>query len=383
MKIAHVVFDLSVGGMERLIVDLAKRQQARGDVVEVFCIAAEAGLLAAELTRVGIGVTALGKRPGADLPLVWRMRARFRASGFDVIHTHNNVASLYGGLAGRLAGVPMVLNTRHGMADMPYDHRREQIYRASVLFLHRVAFVCHRALDFSVGKGLVPRRKAVVVYNGVDMAPYQVLDADGYADVRRELGVSPTTRLVGTVCRLTAAKDLPSMVRMAQQARAHRDDVVFVIVGAGEEEGALRAMVRDLSLEAVVRLPGRRSDVARWLAAFDVFVMTSLSEGMSLALIEAAAAARPIVTTDVGGSADVVLDGENGFVVPVGEPTRFLERVEYLLDHPAEAAAMGSAGRERALREFDIEATCAGYAALYEKRDARSEKRVVAERSHG
>ena len=79
-----------------------------------------------------------------------------------MIHTHNNVASLYGGMAGRLAGVGMVLNTRHGMADMPYDHRREQIYRASVTFLHRVAFVCHRALDFSVSKGLVPRRKAIV-----------------------------------------------------------------------------------------------------------------------------------------------------------------------------------------------------------------------------
>ncbi|MBK7595133.1 MAG: glycosyltransferase [Gemmatimonadetes bacterium] len=368
MKIAHVVFDLSVGGMERLIVDLAKRQQARGEAVAVYCIASEAGALAVELMAAGIPVTALGKRPGADLALVWRLRGLFRAGQFDVIHTHNNVASLYGGMAGRLAGIGMVLNTRHGMADMPYDHRREQIYRASVVFLHRVAFVCHRALDFSVRKGLVPRRKAIVVYNGVDMAPYRVLDAEGYADVRRELALPPTVRLVGTVCRLTAAKDLPSMVRLAQQARAHRNDVVFVIVGAGEEETAIRALVRELALEDVVRLPGRRTDVARWLSAFDVFVMTSLSEGMSLALIEAAAEARPIVTTDVGGSADVVLDGVSGFVVPVGAPECFLERVEYLLDHPVEAAAMGAAGRERALTAFDIEATCAAYEALYQRR---------------
>jgi glycosyltransferase involved in cell wall biosynthesis len=368
MKIAHVVFDLSVGGMERLIVDLAKRQQGRGDTVAVYCIAAEPGALAAELVSAGIPVTALGKRPGADLSLIWRLRGLFRRGAFEVVHTHNNVASLYGGIAGRLAGARMVLNTRHGMADMPYDHRREQIYRGSVTFLHRVAFVCHRALDFSVQKGLVPLSKSVVVYNGVDMAPYRLLDPDGYADVRRELGLSPTTKLVGTVCRLTAAKDLPTMVRLAQQARIRRDDVVFVIVGAGEEEAAIRELVRELALDDMVRLPGRRSDVARWLAAFDVFVMTSLSEGMSLALIEAAAEGRPIVTTDVGGSADVVLDGVNGFVVPVGAPELFLERIEYLLAHPAEAAAMGAAGRERALTEFDIDATCEEYARLYGER---------------
>ena len=129
--------------------------------------------------------------------------------------------------------------------------------------------------------------------------------------------------------------------------------------------------MRELGLEAVVRLPGRRSDVARWLSAFDVFVMTSVSEGMSLALIEAAAEAVPIVTTDVGGSGDVVLDGVSGYVVPLGEPVRFLDRVEYLLDHPAEAASMGSAGRERALREFDIDATCAAYAKVYGRREDR------------
>ena len=145
-------------------------------------------------------------------------------------------------------------------------------------------------------------------------------------------------------------------------------DFDFVIVGAGEEEASIRALVRELALEDVVRLPGRRSDVARWLSAFDVFVMTSLSEGMSLALIEAAAEARPIVTTDVGGSGDVVLDGVSGFVVPVGEPALFLERVEYLLDHPAEAAAMGAAGRERALTAFDIDSTCEAYGALYLRR---------------
>jgi glycosyltransferase involved in cell wall biosynthesis len=368
MKIAHVVFDLSVGGMERLIVDLAKRQQARGDTVCVYCIASHPGALASELEESGIPVEPLGKRPGADLALIWRLRGLFRVGRFDVVHTHNNVASLYGGVAGRLAGVGMVLNTRHGMADMPYDHRREQIYRASVTALHRVVFVCARALEFSVGKGLVPRSKAVVVYNGVDMAPYQTLHSEGYLDVRRELGLSPTIKLVGTVCRLTAAKDLPMLVRIADQMRNRRDDVRFVIVGAGEEEASLKQLVRDLGLESVVLLTGRRSDIARWLAAFDVFALTSVSEGMSLALIEAAAEARPIVTTDVGGSAEVVEDGLSGFVVPPGDQETFLARVEQLLDHPEMSAAMGRAGRERALRDFDIDATCAAYSALYAAR---------------
>jgi glycosyltransferase involved in cell wall biosynthesis len=362
MKIAHVVFDLSVGGMERLIVDLAKRQQARGDTVAVFCIANEAGALAAELVASGIPVTALGKRPGADLALVWRLRGLFRAGHFAVIHTHNNVASLYGGMAGRLAGVGMVLNTRHGMADMPYDHRREQIYRASVTFLHRVAFVCHRALDFSVSKGLVPRRKAIVVYNGVDMAPYRV-----WMPTAMSTCGAGTPRRRSWSARSAGSPPKGSAEHGTNGAAGASAGMTSSSSSSAQGEASIRALVRELALEDVVR-PPRRSDVARWLSAFDVFVMTSLSEGMSLALIEAAAEARPIVTTDVGGSGDVVLDGVSGFVVPVGEPALFLERVEYLLDHPAEAAAMGAAGRERALTAFDIDSTCEAYGALYLRR---------------
>src|SRR5262249_46164374 len=106
-------------------------------------------------------------------------------------------------------------------------------------------------------------------------------------------------------------------------------------------------------------------DVARMLAAFDVFVLTSVSEGMALALIEASAEARPIVTTDVGGSADVVLHEQSGYVVPVGNVDEFLGRIRYLLDHPAEGKQLGDAARQRALEAFDIDTTCGEYHRLY------------------
>ncbi len=364
MKIAHVVFDLSVGGMERLIVDLAKRQQSRGDDVAVYCIA-QRGALSIELEEAGVPVRSLNKQPGADWRLLWRMIREFRAKRFDVIHTHNNVASLYGAIAGRLARVPMVLNTRHGMADLPYNHRREQIYRLSVAFCHRVVFVCQRAKDFSEEMHLVPPEKGLVVYNGIDMAPFKELPDRGYENVRSEFGLGPDTKIVGTVCRLTEAKDLPTLIAIAGRLRAARANVRFLIVGAGEEEAKLRAQVREQSLEAVVLFTGRRGDVARLLSAFDVFVLTSVSEGMSLALIEASAAARPIVTTDVGGSAEVVLNDRTGFVVPGGRIEEMTQRIGYLLDHPAEGERMGEVGRARARQEFDIERTCASYALVY------------------
>jgi glycosyltransferase involved in cell wall biosynthesis len=203
------------------------------------------------------------------------------------------------------------------------------------------------------------------VFNGIDMSPFRELVRDDYQRVRRELGLASDTRIIGTICRLTKAKDLPTLVAMADILRTERDDVRVVIVGEGEEEAKLHELVEGLGLVKVVLFTGRRSDVARLLASFDVFVLTSVSEGMALALIEASAGERPIVTTDVGGSSDVVLDGVTGYVVPPGNKEAFLERIRHLLENPAIGHQLGAAARARALQLFDIEITCREYRRLY------------------
>lgn len=368
MNITHVVENLNRGGLERVVLDLVKLQQQQGHHCQVICLF-ERGTLAHELDAAGIPVHACGKRRGFDLKALSRVRRLIRAHHTDVLHSHNAVAHYLAVLASLGLGVAKLINTRHGMGGMQRWNRAEILYRASLARTDAVAMVCEAACNGAIEHGLVPRRKLRVVPNGLRVQEFTVAAPAARERLRQALALSPQTRLVGTVGRLNWAKDQANLIRAFRRVHDQQADSALLLVGDGLLRPELEACARDEGLADAVHFLGDRSDVRELLQGLDVFVLSSVSEGYSMALLEASATALPIVATDVGGNREIVQHGVTGRIVPARDADALAQAILDLLRDPQRAASCGAAARAMMETRGSLEAMAARYAALYESRE--------------
>jgi glycosyltransferase involved in cell wall biosynthesis len=212
----------------------------------------------------------------------------------------------------------------------------------------------------------IPAERVAVIYNGIDLTPYRngVPDRDA---VRQDLGLGNRDLVLVQVARLDYLKDHPTAVRTLEQVVRRRPDARLLLVGEGPERGKIEDEIRQRRLEANVRLLGQRGDVARLLRAADVFLLTSISEGIPLTVIEAMAAGLPVVCTNVGGMTEVVEEGQTGLLAPSGDAAALAECVLRLAGDAGLCRQLGQRGRERASGVFSEGQMHAGYVQLYEE----------------
>jgi glycosyltransferase involved in cell wall biosynthesis len=364
VNITHFVENLNRGGLERMVLELVKIQHRQGHRCQVVCLYEE-GTLAHELAALGIPVHACGKRQGLDLRALVRARRRISAHATDVLHTHNAVAHYQAVLATCGLGLRRIVNTRHGMGSNRRAARREWFYRRALARTDAVVTVCEAARRDAIQRGIVPPEKARVVPNGIPLASFQPASEAMRQSLRQQLGVAATTRVIGTVGRLNWAKDQAGLIRAFRLLRERQPDAVLVLIGDGELRGALQQTAHDEGVADSVHFLGDRNDVRELLQGLDLFVLSSVSEGYSMALLEACAVALPIVATDVGGNGEIVRDGETGRLVPASDAAALAAGMLALLERPAQAAAMAQAARAWVETHGSLETMAARYADLY------------------
>jgi glycosyltransferase involved in cell wall biosynthesis len=201
----------------------------------------------------------------------------------------------------------------------------------------------------------VPARKVQVIRNGIDLTGFPAANRKALEGDGRAISVG----------RLHAVKDQATLLRATRRIVDVRPEFRLALVGDGPERQGLEQLRRELALEESVRLAGERNDVGERLSQSDLFMLSSLSEGVSLTLLEAMAAGLPVIATDVGGNREVVAHGETGFLVPPGSPEAIASAALSLIDDPARALAMGRAGRKRIEQIFDLGIVVRRYEALY------------------
>lgn len=276
-----------------------------------------------------------------------------RRGAFDVVHVHSQEAGLVARPLARWAGARSVVYTPQVI-----DIRRQRWQWLYVAVERALAHLTDRLISVSeldrkrmIDWG-IPARKIVAIPNGIDLGAFD--DLPGPLQARRELGVAPGRPLVMQVGRLSAQKDPWTFVEGAALALRARPDIQFVLVGEGPLEAELERVIADRGLGENVRLLGWHEDAFRLMAAADVVTLTSRWEGMPHTLLEAMACARPVVTTGVNGSPEIVEDGVTGYLVPPGDPRAWAGRVLDVIEHPTRAARMGRAGRRRVERDFSL-----------------------------
>ncbi|MFT3773572.1 MAG: glycosyltransferase [Minicystis sp.] len=360
VKIVHVVLGLDVGGLERMLLRLLAHTD-RERFAPVVCALDAPGVLAPELGRLGVPLAQVRRRPGIDGQLPLRLARWLRREGARIVHTHNPSPHFYGALAARIARGPRVVHTKHGR-NAPEVPRKVLLNRIAAKLSDRVVAVSDDAAGVALDIERVSPRKVVTIRNGVDTKEFR--PGRDAAAARAALGIPAEGFHVGCVARLAEVKDHGTLLQAFARFRASRPDAHLTFVGRGPEQPVLEARAAEPDLRGAVTFAGERGDVAPLYAAFDVFALASRSEGISLTLLEAAAAGLPIVATRVGGNGEVVADGRSGILVPPADPIAFAAALSAVAASP-DRAALGAAGRARVEQRFSAERMARAYHDLY------------------
>jgi len=357
-RVLQVALSLNPGGTERLILDLATR--LHDDIPMAVCCLDDAGAWAGELAPRDIAVTAIRRAGGFTASTAWAIAAAAKRHGATVIHAHQYSPFVYSCVA-RLRRPTPVVFTEHGrLSDAGPSPKRRLANRVLGRFPARMFAVSGELADYLATEGFA-RRRIGLIYNGIEPGPRE--NTGARARRRAELGVSAETFVIGTVARLDPVKDLGTLVRAAAIIKRSRP-VVLAIVGDGTERAALEAVAAELGIADAVRFLGRRDDARDWLWACDAYANCSISEGVSLTILEAMAAGLPVVATRVGGTPEVVNEA-CGRLVPSRDPAALAAALTSLAENPSLGAALGRSARQRLDAEFTLDRMVRAYRDVY------------------
>jgi glycosyltransferase involved in cell wall biosynthesis len=354
MKIIQLLPSLDLGGMERLAVDLARQQKAEGHEPLIYCTS-HPGLFAPEAEAAGVPVHSFGKTTGFSLRLVRDLVSRLRADRPHVLHAHNALVLHYAIAAARLARVPVVVNTRHG-GNMNWDPHCERIWRRCVQWTDAVVFISEGVRDYYVTRDRLSRHNTSVIYNGINLDKFTTRPA-GLATARSRFRV-------GCVGRLVPAKDHVTLIRAFALVTSVMPDAELHILGDGPCRPLISETAESFGIANRVFLHGVSHDVAGFLSTLDLFVLSSIDEGLPISLMEAMAAGLPVVSTRLPGLTELAPDHVvAGYCAP-GQPESLAEQILFAAHRP-DLPALGKAARRWA-QKFGIQETWNQYRTVFE-----------------
>ena len=366
--IMHVLYRLDTGGMERIVVSLinATCDRYRHAVIALTGF----GVLRGEIEHAVTACLSLEKKPGKDWPCYWRLWRALRALKPDLVQTYN-VGTLDLALVVKLAGVRRLVHAEHGRdaADPEGENPKYlRLRRWMAPLIDRYVAVSADLQSWLTERAGIRHSKVVYIANGIDVEAFNLPRTESAP--RQRLGdfAGPGTVLIGNVARLDKVKDQAGLISAFKLLRedAGLPHCRLIIAGEGPQREALERQIVQLGMVETVRLLGNRADVAELLAECDVFVLSSIAEGMPVTLMEAMAAGLPVVATNVGGIAAVVEDGVTGTLVPAGDPHAMAAALSAYVADETLRQRHGDAGRARVAERFSLSAMVAGYVALYD-----------------
>jgi sugar transferase (PEP-CTERM/EpsH1 system associated) len=361
--ICQLVHGLPIGGTEVLVDRLIRRLSDRYRFV-VACLD-DVGELGQRLIDDGYELHQLGRRPGFDWGCVRRLARCVRDSGAQLVHAHQYTPYAYITAARLLGGRPPVLFTEHGRFYPDVSSAKRRLFNRLLTSRHdRLVAVGGAVKQALVENEGLSAERIEVVHNGV-ASQRASLSAERRAQIRREFGVADGDFIILQVARLDPIKDHSTALKALAQTVGQEPRIRLVLVGDGPERPAIERQIADLRLRPSVTMLGQRSDVSELLAAADAFLLTSVSEGLPVTIIEAMATGLPVISTRVGGVPEVINDGDSGLLAPAGDATALAAAIVRLTRDAHLRTRLAENGRERVASRFSEEQMMQRYDDLY------------------
>ncbi len=347
MKVLHVLTDRNIGGAGRWLLYYLKYHDR--ERFEVKAVLPHDSLLCEAVRALDVPVIAMEEMEDKsfDKKALKPLSALFREEKPDIVHTH---ASMTARMAARQAKVPYIFNTKHCMEGLPGSLLKKIVRRAvNHCFSDRIIAVSRAVRKSMIAGGTNPK-KIVTVYNGIERIP--VPTAEEKAALLASYGGRAGEKAVGIVARLEEVKDHETFLLAAKEVLRKRQDVRFYIIGDGSLRNHLEERTKALGIGERVTFTGFVKEIEKLEAALDIAVITSKQEALCLSILESMIAGIPAVGTDSGGVAEIIRDGENGYLVPVGDSHALAERIEELLADDVKQARMGETAARIAEKTF-------------------------------
>jgi glycosyltransferase involved in cell wall biosynthesis len=366
MVVLHLMNSFWDSSISRIVVRLVRHLGPRNFRFHVGALEGS-GDMQTEFARSGALAVDFSAGNRGMMNMAKRIREYVSAHGVDIIHTHTPRTILVAVLAlGFRPRRPTHLATKH-LLYSPGDRRWGLAYS----LMDRVLLYAPNLLIPVSGKareqitacpGL--KRRAMMIRNAVDTGAFYVPDQRNAC--RLEFGLPPESVVLGSSGRIEIVKRYDLLLRAFSSVHGQHPETRLIIAGDGTLRPILEALANELGIAEAVIWTGFRKDVPRLLAAMDIYVNSSVNEGLSLSILEAMAAGKPVIITDVGGAREVVEHGDTGLLIPPGSADVIAKSIMVMLEDPSETTRIAAAGRKSVLREFGLERMLEGYGKIYE-----------------
>lgn len=365
-NVLQLIGSFHQGGSERQAVQLARLLHEDKTVRVSIAALDGAGILRREVESLGIGAI-------PEFPLdsfynrnfvrqIFRCARFIRANNVQIVHTHDFYTNVFGMLAARLANVPGRIASKRETGAM--RSKAQNIAEKAAFRLANRIVVNAEAVRAHLVAQNVDNRKIITIYNGLDLSRLEPKQTK--SETLRELDLPANKKLVTLVANLRhAVKNQPMFLRAAALVAEKRQDAAFVLAGEGELESELKRLAVKLGIANSVHFVGRCTKIAELLACSEIGVLSSIAEGFSNSILEYTAANLPVVATRVGGAAEAIVEGENGFLVESNDERRMAEKILFLLENPLIARQFGVRGRKMVEEKFSLDAQLARTLQLY------------------
>lgn len=356
LNIVELVNSLDTGGAERMAASLALNLRGRGATVRVVCLRhlGNMPLSESEFQNAGIELVPLFKDDGFSVRTLRTLTDRIKDWKIDVVHTHNPLVNHYGAMAARLGGARAVVSTIHGISTLNMPGWAKTVFWMSCLMTDRLVGVCPIVGETLRRHYMLETHKTTVINNGIELEKF----------LRIKPRPTANPFVFGTVGRLVPVKDQKTLLEAFAAVVRSRPNCRLEILGDGELRPQLEKQAQLLGLHQSVRFRGFSRDIPEFLAELDAFVMSSLSEGLPLTVLEAMAAGLPIVATSVGGVIRLVEDAGCGWLCPAAQPAALAFSMLQALES-GNKRVLGDRGRASVLRDYSVAKMTADYEALF------------------
>ena len=362
MKVLHITYDMRIGGTEMVIKNIIEGNNPDDITMSIYCLETPLGPWGKALQQDGIEITTTPRQPGFDTRLIKAIRQHIKQHNIDIVHCHQYTPWVYGTLAALMTSAKVIF-TEHGRFYPDSSSWKRRIINPLLcMATHAITAISEATRQALTEYEFIPAQKIAVIYNGI--APLQPATTNTDA-LRASLGIAENALIFGTIARFDPIKNQLMMIRAFAKAKASHAAIHLLMVGDGEERERLEAEVERLGITASVTFTGYIPNPAEMLAAMDIFLLSSLSEGTSMTLLEAMSLSKPCIVTHAGGNPEIIHNDYNGLVVPNDNAQAFTEAMCQLIDDPGQRAEFARHAQLRFAAQFNRQHMLAGYYSLY------------------